>query len=43
MLYIANMVFSLGHLVFFSKKPNNWEIPESYWENPENFGKVGFK
>jgi hypothetical protein len=35
------MVFSLGHLIFFGGKPENWEILESFRDNPDNFGRVG--
>jgi len=35
------MVFSLGHLVIFGEKPENSEIPGSFRENPDNFGRVG--
>ncbi len=39
MVYI-NMVFSLGHLVIFGGKPENCAIPDSFRENPYNFGRV---
>jgi hypothetical protein len=35
------MVFSLGHLVIFGGKPENFEIPKSFREKPDNFGRVG--
>jgi hypothetical protein len=38
MVYI-NIVFSLGRLVIFGGKPENCEIPESFWENSNNFGR----
>jgi hypothetical protein len=34
------MVFSLGYLVIFGGIPENCEIPESFRENPDNFGNV---
>jgi hypothetical protein len=34
------MVFSLGHIVICGGKPENCEIPESFRENPDNFGRV---
>ncbi len=37
------MVFSLGHLVIFSGKPENQEIPGSCRENPDNLDRVGTK
>ena len=38
-----NMVFSIDHLVIFGGKPENCEIPDSFRENPYNFGRVGIK
>ena len=34
------MVFSLGHSVIFGGKYENCEIPGSFQENPDNFGRV---
>jgi len=33
------MVFSLGHLVSYGGKPENFEIPKGFRENPDSFGK----
>jgi hypothetical protein len=35
------MVFYLAHSVIFGGKPENCEIPESFRENPDNFGRAG--
>ena len=42
MVYI-NMAFSLGHLFIFGGKHENFEIPESFRKNPDNFDRVGIK
>jgi hypothetical protein len=34
------MLFFLGHLVNFGGKPGNCAIPDSFRENPDNFGKA---
>ena len=36
------MVFLLGHLVIFGGKHGNCEIPESFWENPDNLAGLGW-
>jgi hypothetical protein len=40
MVYI-NLVFSLVYLVSFGGKTEKCEIPESFWENPDYFGRFG--
>ncbi len=37
------MLFSLDHLANFGGKPEICEIPGSFRENPDNFGRVVFK
>jgi len=36
-----NMLFSIDHLFIFGGKPENCEIPDSFRENPDNFGGAG--
>jgi len=40
MVYIY-MVFSLGNLGIFGGKPENCEIPKSFREKHDNFGRIG--
>jgi len=39
MVYI-NIIFSFSHLVIFGGKPEICESPDSFRENPYNFGRV---
>jgi hypothetical protein len=35
------LLFYLGHLVIYGEKPENQGNPDSFRENPDNFGKIG--